>query len=108
MPTPQERFDLRDLAAAARNSCRSLRALRCQHFKRPSIAVERGFSAGQRLPALDNHIHVLRVQLDADTNALGEFGGSQCRSASEERLVNQLWFRIGLRAYKTSRSIGQI
>ena len=52
--------------------------------------LERGLLAGQRLPALHDDIHVLRIQLDAVADALGQFRRRERRSRSEERLVNQL------------------
>ena len=44
----------------------------------------------QFLPALDDDVNVLRIELDAVADALGEFGGGQRGAAAQERLVHQL------------------
>jgi hypothetical protein len=40
------------------------------------------------LPALDDDIHILRVQLDAQAGALCEFRGRQRSAAAQEGLVD--------------------
>ena len=77
-PGGSERFT----AATFRRSSRDL-------LERSAVAVERGFLARQRLPALDHDVHVLRIQLDSAADALGEFRGRQRRAAAQERLVHQ-------------------
>jgi hypothetical protein len=63
-------------------------------FEREAVAVERGLLVAQRLPALDRHVRVLRIQFHAAADALGEFRGGKAGTLSSPRLV---WFRIGRR-----------
>jgi hypothetical protein len=56
MPGAKFRFDDRDLAAAAIDSCGSLRPFRFDLVECPAIAVENGAAAGEGLPALDNQL----------------------------------------------------
>src|ERR1035437_8406773 len=82
-------FDLSPLPAAASDSRGYLPAFLSDLLERPPVAVERGFPAGQRLPALDHYVHVFGIQFDAAADALGQFGGGQRRAAAQEWLVHQ-------------------
>ena len=55
---------------------------------RPS-PLESCLLARQLLPALHDHVGILRVQFDAVTNALRDFSCGQRGATSQERLVNQ-------------------
>src|ERR1035437_524052 len=82
------RFDLRDLAAAALDSYRDSHSFGFDRLEGPP-AVKRCFSTRQRLPALDHNIAILRVKLDAEANALGEFCSRERGATAEERVVHQ-------------------
>ena len=60
---PKLGFDGRDLLVAALDSCGRRPALLRDGLERPPVALQRGLLAGQRLPALYNHIDVLWVEL---------------------------------------------
>ena len=61
MPRANLHFECRDLRAAASRSFRCPLPFRADFIERPPVAVELGFLAGQRLPALNDDIHVLRI-----------------------------------------------
>ena len=65
MPGENQRLDFRDLAAAAGDSCGDPQSLGFDLLERPAVALERGFLAGELLPALDDHVDVFRIELDA-------------------------------------------
>src|SRR5579862_3506552 len=90
MATADPKLDIRNFPAAALDSRGILAALLGDLLERPPIPIERRFLAGQLLPALDDHIDVLRIQLDAVADALGYLRGSECGPAAKKRLVNQL------------------
>src|SRR5439155_20940793 len=46
--------------------------------------------AGQHLPALDNNVAMLRIELEAIADALGDIGSGERRARSRERLVDDL------------------
>jgi hypothetical protein len=64
-------LDVRNLPAEARDSCRALFAHLSDLLKRPTVAVKLGLFATQRLPALHDHVHVLRIQFHAAADAFG-------------------------------------
>jgi hypothetical protein len=88
MPASGLRFDLRDLAAAARESRSLLQSFVGNFVERAPVSVEAGLLVAQTLPSQNSNVDKLRTELDGATHALCEFGGSQRRSASEERIVN--------------------
>src|ERR1035441_7537642 len=90
MSRSKQRFDFRDLLVAASNSYCASPAFLGDHLERSPIALQRGVLAGQGLPALDNDVNVLRVEFQPVADALGEFGGSERGTRSEEGLVHQL------------------
>jgi hypothetical protein len=65
------RFDFRDLAAAARDSCSDSHSCGFDLLEGPSVSVEGRLSAGELLPALNDHIAIFRIELDPEANALG-------------------------------------
>ena len=77
---------------------RRQRAIHAAAFRRSSAISSNvrpspssvAFLPAERLPALDDHIHVLRIQFHAAADALGQFRGGQRGAAAEERLVDQL------------------
>jgi hypothetical protein len=64
-------------------------ALLRNFFEGPAVAVECGFPAGQRLPALHYDINVFGVKLDAEADALGEFRGGERRAAAQKRFLDE-------------------
>jgi hypothetical protein len=72
MPTAKLGLRVRDLLAAARDSCCPTPAFLGDLLERPPVALQLGLFARQRLPALHDYVHVLRIQLDAAADALGE------------------------------------
>src|SRR5258706_13369215 len=89
MAGPDLRFDGRDLPAAASDSCGCSDPFLPNVVERPPVAVELGFLAAQRLPALDDDIDVLRVEFQSQADALGEFRGGACGAAAKEWLGPQ-------------------
>jgi excisionase family DNA binding protein len=63
MPAADLSFHNRNLATAARDSSGRLPAFLGDLLDGPPIAIELGLLATQCLPALDDHVHVLRIQL---------------------------------------------
>lgn len=61
MASPERRFHFRYFLAAASDSLLSLPAFRGDFFEGSPVAVQLGGLAGERLPALHDHVHVLRV-----------------------------------------------
>src|SRR5580704_1740138 len=90
MPASQQYFDLRNLAAATCDSRNLLQSLAGNFVKRPPVAIEYGLLPGVLLPAADNNVDVLRVELNAVTDAPRLLGGNQRGSTSEEAIVNRL------------------
>src|ERR1017187_1416497 len=82
-------FDGRDLPAAARDSREHVPAFLSDFLERAPVAIELGFFAGQRLPALDHYVNVFGIQFDAAADPLSEFGGGQRRTAAQEWLIHQ-------------------
>src|SRR5262249_24901569 len=75
MAAQDRSFDLRDLAAAPRHSCRDSESFGFDFVERTAVCIKLGLFAGEVLPALDDDIHVLGVEFDAVAGALGHFGG---------------------------------
>lgn len=69
MPGAQLRFQGRDLPAAASDSRGHLPPFLGDLLERPTVAIERGFPAGKRLPALDHDVNVLRIKFDTAADA---------------------------------------
>ena len=80
------RFDSRNLPAALRDSCRLLAPFARHLLERPSVAIEPGLLAAQPLPPLHNHVDVLRIQLHAAADALGQFRGGERCARPQKRL----------------------
>src|SRR5207302_8948356 len=59
-------------------------------FETAPVAFERDFLAGQPLPAFDDNVDVFRIEFQATTHTLCHFRRSQCRAATQKRLINQL------------------
>jgi len=59
------------------DSCRFLPALYGDVIEDPPVSIEHCFLATQRLPALDDHIDVLRIQFEAITDTFGQFCSGQ-------------------------------
>ena len=90
MASAQLGFDDRDLLTATGDSWRHLPTLLGDLLERSAVAVERGRLAHKSLPALNCYVHVLRVQLEAQADALGELRRCKRCSTPEEGFVNQL------------------
>ena len=54
-----------------------------------TITVKSGLLTGQRLPAQDRHIDILRIKFQAVADALGQCGSRKGSSAPKKRLINQ-------------------
>src|SRR5262249_56631742 len=83
------RLEDRNLLAAASDSYCRLSAFVGDLFEGAPVAVQFGLLARERLPALDDHVYVLRIELDAQTHALGQFRGRQGGPTAQEWLVDQ-------------------
>src|SRR3954453_19491990 len=90
MPSSDLRFDFRDLAAAAIDSCGSLLPLFGHLFERAAVVFEFCLLARKSLPALQDDVNILRVELDSAADPLREFRGGQRCPAAKEGLVHQL------------------
>src|ERR1039458_7213067 len=90
MPGPDQSFDFRDLAAAPRNSCRDSHPRVLDSLECLAAGAERRLLARQVLPALDDDIDILWIEFDSVADALGLFGGDQCRATPEKRIVHRL------------------
>ena len=53
--------------------------------KRPPIAFERGFLAGQLLPALNDDVDVFRIEFHSVTDAFGQLRSRERRAAAQKR-----------------------
>src|ERR1039458_2202446 len=53
-------------------------------------SLQAGMAIGQRLPALDDHIHIFGIEFQAVADPPGQFGRGQSRARSKERLIHQL------------------
>ena len=89
MPGHDQRFYFRDLAVAADDSCSDLHTLGFYLLERPAITIERCFEAREPLPPLDDHIDILRIELQSTAHALSQFRRGQRGTAAKERLVHQ-------------------
>jgi len=78
MPGTDQRFDLRDLAAATRDSCCDSQPRVLDRLECLAAGAERRLLAREILPALNDDIDILRIELDSVADALGLFGGDQC------------------------------
>jgi len=103
-------LDRRKLPAAARDSCGRLSAFLCDFFERSTVAVERCLLSAQRLPPGNYDVDILRVQLDADTNALRQLRGGDVvplpRKGSYTSSPRLVWLRIGRRISSTGFCVG--
>src|ERR1035438_6534983 len=89
MAGPELGFDGGDLLAAAVDSCGRLPAFLGDLLERAPVAVEDRLLARQRLPAFDHDVNVLRVQLEAQADALGQFGRGERCAATQKRIVDR-------------------
>src|SRR5258708_4081632 len=88
-------LDGRDFPAALLDSLRLPPTLLSDLIEGTSIALQRRLLSREALPARHDHVHILGVQLEAITNALGGFRRRQRCAAAEERIVNYLpTFRV--------------
>ena len=110
MPGPDLRFDIRDLPAAALDSCLGSYPFLRDHRERAVVAIQLGLLAGQRLSALHHDVDVLRIQLNAVADALGQFCCRKRGAAAQDWFVDQpprfVWFRIGRRIRSTGFCVG--
>src|SRR5882724_8830712 len=89
MPGQKLSLDPRNLPAAALDSCRFLPPLLRDLVERAAVAFKRCFLAGQCLPALDDHIRVLRIKLQPIADTLGQLRGREGCPATKERVIYQ-------------------
>src|SRR6266436_1689759 len=82
------RLAVRNLPAATRDSCWDSQPFRFDFFEGPSVRLQCGLLAGEGLPPLEDHVHVLGVKLYPVTYAPGQFGRDQRGAAAEEWVVN--------------------
>src|SRR5438105_8492618 len=59
-------------------------------LERRAVALESRLLAGQLLPALNNNVTILWIELEAIADALGDLGSGERRARSRERLVDDL------------------
>ena len=64
VPRSDQRFDDRDLAATMLDSFRATSSFLLHLLKTSPVRLELGSLAGELLPALDHHVHVLQRRLD--------------------------------------------
>ena len=84
MPGADLSLDRGDLAAATLDSRSLLLTFLSDLFERSPVALQRGFFAGQCLPALQDAVNVLRIQFNAAADAIRLFDGRNCGAAAEE------------------------
>src|SRR5689334_83048 len=90
MPRKNQRFDFRDLAETAGDSCRDFYPFGFDLTERPAVAIERRGFPGQSLPAHDHDVDVLWIKLHSATNAFRELRRGECRATTKERIVDKL------------------
>jgi hypothetical protein len=90
VPSAKLILDGRDLATTAGDSCSDPLAFFGDFVERAAVPVEHSLFAGVLLPAPDDDIYVLRIELRAIADAPGLLGGDQRRPTSEERVVATL------------------
>ena len=91
MPHPDLGFDGGNLRTAADDSCGSLRAAGLGDLiECAAIAVERGLFARERLPPLNRHVNVFRIEFDGAADAFCEFRGRERRAAAQERVEDRI------------------
>src|SRR5580765_4203408 len=64
--------------------------LRSDRLETPAVSRQRCRLAAYLLPALHNHIHEFRVQLQPDAHSPGSLRRRQRRSAAQKWLIHQL------------------
>ena len=55
---------------------------------RRSVALECGGLAGELLPAADNYVDVLGIDIQSMADAAGKLSGDERRARSQERIIN--------------------
>src|SRR5262249_33636860 len=61
----------------------------CDIRKGPSVPCQDYFLTAELLPTLDRDVDILRIDLDAAADSLGDLGGRQCRPTAEEGLIDK-------------------
>jgi hypothetical protein len=79
------RLDVRDFLAATPDSCRDSQPRRFDLFECPPVALQRGVSTAEVLPALDDDVAILRVDLQPVADPPVGLGRRQGCTAAEER-----------------------
>ncbi len=117
MAGPDQRFDFRDLAAATVHS-------RCDSQPRvldlrERLAAERCLLAHEVLPALNDDVHILRIQFDSVTGTSRQLSRDERGPAAEKWIIDRLstlsviqdwpahqfyWFLRGVVAFLLFRS----
>jgi hypothetical protein len=59
-------------------------------LERSPVAVQRGFLAGQPLPALHNNVNIFRIQFHAVTDPLRQFGRRERAATADEPVIYPL------------------
>src|SRR5262249_20714560 len=77
MTGPDLFLGFRDLAAASRDSCGDSQPLDLHLLEGATVNLQDRLAASEVLPALDDHIDVLRIEFHSVTRAPGEFGGDE-------------------------------
>jgi hypothetical protein len=90
MTIPQQSFCFCHLPAATFDSYRYRCTLTCHVTKSFAAALQHRLATRKRLPSEYSHVCVLRIKLDAVADTLGQFGGGERGTASEEGFINQL------------------
>src|SRR5579863_5535005 len=101
MTGENQRFYASDLTTAAFDvvlafslprvhSCGNSQPFGFHLFERPTIAVECCFLACEVSPSDHSQIYVPRIDVDAQTEALREFGGHHRCTGTEERIVDRV------------------
>src|SRR5713226_537296 len=99
MPTPQQRFNFRDLAAAALYSCCVLLRAAVAIAELHTSGFMHNFFARVLLPAADDHVRVLRIKLHEARLSTVALTGDEGRSRASEEVRNDI---AGLAAVQQS------
>jgi hypothetical protein len=90
LPGAKLMLDSRDFAAAPGDSCNHLSAFLGEFIERVPVAVEDSLLSGVLLPAENDYVHILRIELRTVTDAPGLLRRNQSSSTAEKRILATL------------------